>query len=316
MQITSEVIAHSKIQDSPVKTEILTFEWTYPRIIHSEFMTHRSFTRNSASSRAIPINKMIEHIRENTAHPASWGSNKPGMQAGEECFNLINGHTREDWWNMACEIMIHYAEGYYKNGYHKQIGNRLIEPFTHMKTVVTATTYDNFFWLRFDEAADPTIHLLAAVALASYKDSQAIELKHGDWHTPYYKNGFWRDSGNGTDVYGNSLATALKISSSCCAQVSYRKNDDSEEKAEDIYGKLINGSKVHASPFEHQATPMQYPTLQSCQIKNDFELFDGWVDGVTHITKNGDFCSGNFKHWIQHRQLIVGHQCEEFDYNQ
>ena len=102
------------------------------------------------------------------------------------------------------------------------------------------------------------------------------------------------------------LEEALKISASCCAQVSYRKLDDSYEKAMDIYNRLMSGAKVHASPFENQATPI--PELRGSMVN----LPDYWPEGVTHMDKDYNLWSGNLKGWIQHRQLIPNNVCTEY----
>ena len=89
--IEVQIIADSVGQRSG---RITTFELTYPRIIHSEFMTHRLFSRNAMSSRAVPIKTMVKLIRENMAMPVRFGSNQPGMQdKGTE----HNGQVWYDW---------------------------------------------------------------------------------------------------------------------------------------------------------------------------------------------------------------------------
>jgi hypothetical protein len=293
-QITAKVIAHSK---SAVNgKEIITMELEYPRFIHGEFMTHRMFSRNAASSRAIPVSKMIEQVRTSPATPCHWGKNQAGMQAKEELVGSELSWVMSAWWASA-EQAADEAEHMSKHGAHKQIVNRILEPFQTMKTVVTATEWENFYWLRNHEDAQPEIKRLAEVMLEAVSESSAVTLKAGDWHTPYFNGAFgtgcWLSKAD-TD----NLEDALAISSSCCAQVSYRLLDDSIEKARMVYKRLVESSPVHASPFEHQATPAGYVRFtQPLGIKD-------WDEGVTHMDKNGDFWSGNFQGWIQHRQLI------------
>lgn len=302
---------------------ITTFELEYPRFIHAEFMTHRLFSRNAASSRAIPVKKAIELVEKNTAMPMHWGKNQPGMSAKEECDELVTIEDgtgrREDAWNYARYLAVGVAEAFDKAGYHKQIVNRLLEPFTHIKVVLTATELDNFFWLRDHPDAQPEIQELARQMRAGMDVSVQKVLKVGEWHTPYYNRGYWvedptyqddphemiswRDS-NGfltsppaRDEDGVTLADALAISSSCCAQVSYRLTDDTLEKAKMIYQRLVESKPVHASPFEHQATPIEVGERY-------------FPDGVTHVDRKGRYWSGNFCGWIQHRQLIPGHHYE------
>lgn len=318
MTITVEIIADSINERGD---RITTFEMVYPRIIHAELLTHCMLAKNSASSRAIPVKTMLETIQSDMAMPVHWGKNQPGMQAKEEHFEKLgSGYTAEEWWKLAGLSAIKFAEEFADKGYHKQVANRLTEAYQHMKIVLTAVSgigIDNFFHLRDHTDADPTIHLLAHTALAAYNDSVPRKLLPGEWHAPYYKNGFWSPSGYGkqTDLGfepvddkrgGYTLAEALKISASCCAQVSYRKSDDSLEKAEAVYDRLIGSQPVHASPTEHQATPIRY---------DQTALFDPstWEPGITHVDRNGDLWSAKFKGWIQHRKLIANESCSDYE---
>jgi hypothetical protein len=107
-------------------------------------------------------------------------------------------------------------------------------------------------------------------------------------------------SGNYVDV-----DQAKDVSSSVCAQVSYRKADYSLTKATKMQGMLTDGHKVHASPFEHQATPIKEYSEES--EVNDPYGFETWEEGITHLRRDGTFGSGNFVGWIQSRQLVTHH---------
>lgn len=279
---------------------ITTFELEYPRFIHSEFMTHRQFSRNSASSRAIPVSKMIEHIASNPAHPEHWGKNMSGMQAREELQepSLTKVKTL---WNKAKETACNIALEMMAEGAHKQIVNRILEPFQIIKVVMTTTEIQNFFYLRAHPDAQPEIRMLAEAMIEKYKESKPKELFPGEWHVPYYLDGSWNKSNE------HSLSEALAISASCCAQVSYRKLDTSLEKAMSIYKRLVETKPVHASPFEHQATPMGVNIMNESIGSLDP---DYWQEGVTHMDNKRRLWSGNFRGWIQYRQLIPGHVFE------
>ena len=229
---------------------ITTFELEYPRFILAELNTHRAFSRNSASSRAIPIDKMIEQIQTNTAMPIHWGLNQSGMQAKDE---QANSTLAINAWLDARDSAVKHALKLKELGLHKQIVNRVLEPFCMMKTLVTATNYDNFFYLRLHKDAQPEIQQLARVMYEAMKESKPVKLYQGQWHTPYYGNGYWNLHSD------DDLETALMISCSCSAQVSYRKTDTSIDKAKAIYDKLVNSQPVHASAFEHCATPIDDP---------------------------------------------------------
>ena len=294
--ISAKVIAHSTCND----TQLVTFELEYPRFIHSEFMTHRMLSKNSASSRAIPIATMHDHIIRNPQRPVHWGKNQPGMSAKEE----VGGYTKDAAimvWDGAMTQAISHAKVLSDMGLHKQVANRLTEPFMQMKVVCSGTEWANFFHLRNHQDADPTIHALAKTMWEALDSSLPLYLHPGEWHLPYIdvepESDSLRYYVDGQEI---ELETAKMISASCCAQVSYRKEDTSIDKAKMIFDKLINSKPVHASPVEHQATPMDIDSM---------DVYDPecWQEGVTHRSRNGDMWSGNFRNWIQHRQLIKDH---------
>lgn len=269
-----------------------------------ELMTHRQFSRNAASSRAIPIDKMIEQVISNTANPVHWGLNQSGMQAKDE--QADTDACKEAWCN-ARDSAIHHAYQLKNLGLHKQIVNRVLEPFQMMRTLVTATSFDNFFNLRCHPDAQPEIKQLADLMYEAMQESEPEVLYAGEWHTPYVKH--IRTNDNDTLKYyildnngGMKFLTkeeAIKISCSCAAQVSYRKNDTSIEKALSIYDKLVNSEPVHASAFEHCATPIHLSAPEQS-------------DGITHVTVDKQIYSGNFTNWVQYRQLIKNHDCKKY----
>lgn len=293
-QITAKILADSL---SPGGIRMTTFEIEYPRFILAELNTHRMLSKNSASSRAIPVKTMLKHVTENPAMPVYWGKNQSGMQAKEQ---LDDSAIREAKyiWAKAREDAVHWATILADRiGLHKQLANRVTEPWMLMKTVISGTEWANFWWLRAHADAQPEIHQLANVMLAEYTSSIPQELEPGEWHVPYINTS--RNPNSGTIVYtdnnGNSISAeeAKIISASCCAQVSYRKNDDTLEKAKKIFQQLIESQPCHASPVEHQATPMNSNA-------------ETWEPGTTHLDSNGDLWSGNLRGWIQHRKLIPG----------
>ena len=312
MTISARIVADSISSENH---RITTYELEYPRFIHAEFMTHRLFSRNAASSRAIPVKTAIQLIKENTARPSHWGKNQPGMSAKEECHaNIVIEdvgdihYGRKQWWDHARDQAIYHAEEFDKAGYHKQIVNRLLEPFSHIKVVCTATEYDNFFWLRKHPDAQPEIQELAERMWEARANSEPLILLTGGWHVPYFgDHGHWRPG-----CHQESLEEAIAISASCCAQVSYRKTDDSLEKAQTIYKRLVESKPVHASPFEHQATPMTEAYFCDDEqvllhVHPDNRTLD--CNGITHFDRRGYAWSGNFKGWIQNRQLIADNAC-------
>lgn len=307
---------------SPDGKRITTFELVYPRLVHSEFMTHRLFSRNAASSRAIPVNRLIDLVRQKPARPYRFGANQPGMQDKGVDFDaeIGAGYSAEQWWDLAALSAIRFAEEFAAAGYHKQIANRLLEPFQFIKTVLTATEFENFWWLRIDKDADPSIKAIAELMKEVSDKSTPELLQPEQWHTPYVEHFYDNIGAEGDDllVFAGyyvedesgekvmiSLEEAKAISASCCAQVSYRVLNMLKEKALDIYAKLLSGAKVHASPFEHQATPMK---ISEAECYDDVcGFFEGRFKGYTHVDKNGKFWSGNLCGWVQHRQLLDNH---------
>ena len=243
--ITAKIIADS-ISTNDVR--ITTMELNYPRFIHSEFMTHRMFSRNASSSRAIPVEKMLKQVQETPAMPIHWGRNQPGMQAREETNALIRGCTREEQWLAVAKWSLHKARLFAESGYHKQIVNRLLEPFQYIKVIVTATEWDNFFKLRLHEDAQPEMMVLAEHMQAAMDNSVPAALQHGEWHLPYIGDLAYGDD----EWYPFTTEQAIKCSVARCARVSYLNHDNSNpsiEKDIDLYNKLLEAG--HMSPFEH-----------------------------------------------------------------
>lgn len=313
--ISAEIIADS-ISDVVDNKRIITYVLEYPRFIHSEFMTHRLFSRNAASSRAIPVSKVIELVENTLAMPIHWGKNQAGMQAKEELAEDELEWAKTKWRSSGYDA-IWRAKELVECGAHKQIVNRILEPFQMIRVVCTATEYDNFFYLRYHADAQPEIAELAKCMWEAREQSTPEELQPGEWHVPFVntsrdaagKRYYWNFISD-TEKVEISLEDALKVSASCCAQVSYRKLDTSLEKALDIYNKLVTMKPVHASPTEHQATPME----------NIFG--EDYVDveirpqkGVTHNDIKGNGWSANFCGFIQYRQLIEGNTCWKFQKN-
>lgn len=229
---------------------ITTLEIELHRFILPEFNTHRSLSRNFQSSRAVPIEKMIEQVRNNPAMPIHWGKNQSGMTAKEELDLKSQKWAKAAWLN-AAKSAAEYAEYLNSIGTHKQIVNRVLEPFMWTKGVVTATekAWNAFFNLRLHKDAQPEIQALAFKIKEALDDSEPVEMEEGDWHLPY------------AEGLKCSYEEAVKVSASCCAQVSYRKLENSLDKAIKIYDMLNlpnNGvypdDPPHFSPTEHQVT--------------------------------------------------------------
>lgn len=142
--VQAQILADSKNSKG---NRLTTFKLTYPRIIHSEVMTHRLFSRNSASSRAIPVSKMIESVKSNMFTPLAIQKSHKGMQ-GSEYFEGKELKQAEQLWIESAELVLQQAEKMEKFGITKQLINRILEPYQYYQVLVTATEFSNFFELR------------------------------------------------------------------------------------------------------------------------------------------------------------------------
>lgn len=228
-------------------------------------MTHRVFSRNAASSRAIPTAKLIEQVRTNPAMPVEWGSNQPGMQAGP-ALSEAKQHDCEDWWEFNATVAANCAEAMLDKGAHKQVVNRILEPFMWMKTIVSSTEWNNFFSQRISPHSQPEMCQLAILMRDALRGSEPVAMKYSDWHAPFL---------NDFDTWGGRLSDLLKISVARCARVSYLNHDGTRDvqKDLDLYERLKRDG--HWSPFEHVATPA-HPN--ECGTGN----FWGW-DQLRHL---------------------------------
>lgn len=302
MKTTQDLITARIIADSisPEGQRMTTMEIEYPRFILAELNTHRMLSKNSASSRAIPVKAMHEHIRANSAGPVYWGKNQAGMKA-KECLDVEDTVEALMIWDDARDSALGYAQQLADLNLHKQITNRITEPWMTMKTVISGTEWANYFWLRDHADAQPEIALLANKMHEVYKASVPQPLNPGEWHVPYVNT--YRSIINNELLYSDGLGDDISaeqariVSASCCAQVSYRKNDDTLEKAQKVFQMLIESEPAHASPVEHQATPMDIDSM--CRFEPET-----WQPGITHVSANSDLWSGNLRGWIQFRKLI------------
>lgn len=234
MSIEAKILADSK---SIRGERITTFLLTFPRIILAEFNTHRMFSRNSASSRAIPFSKMAESVQTNPFIPIAWMKDHKGMQGTEY---LDNKNFVDDLWLDARDAAVKSAEHLHRIGLTKQLCNRLLEPFMWHTVICTATEYDNFFKLRDHEAAEIHIQELAKRMKEAMNNSTPKVLKVGEWHIPFGDN--------------------LQVATAKCARVSYTtvgSTSNSSHTADiELYNRLVENG--HKSPLEH-----------SCQVASD-----------------------------------------------
>jgi Thymidylate synthase complementing protein len=316
----------------------------YPWIIHSEAQTHRilsltedleiiertptlmadrALSKNAGSTRAIPVEKMIQSVLDDPFVPLFWGKNERGMRAGEECREPVFVQTpmqyvkhlafepkmltaKEAWLN-AMDLAIRSARAFAKAGYHKQIVNRLLAPFSHITVVVTATEWDNFFALRLHEAAEPHMRMLAQAMKKAMDEAEVQTLCTNEWHLPFVSreevaqaladklagikasdaaqmdSDYWRKQVE---------RDMIKLSVARCASTSYKTVDGFDmtlERAAELYDKLLTANPMHASPFEHQATPDRYIDVRALRPQ--------WRAAKLH---------GNLVGFVQFRKTLAG----------
>lgn len=305
MAITAQIIADSI---NPVGNRITSWVLEYPRFIHSEVMTHRMLSKNSASSRAIPTEKIIQAIINNPAMPVWWGKNQSGMQAKEELENaepkirFVDNILPDDPWHPkrigpmekpdgtmgqayaltdldaakvtwleSRDLMIKKARELLGLGLHKQIVNRILEPWFHMRIILTGTEFENFFALRAHPDAQPEFQALAYKMLDLYNTSVPKILKAGEWHIPFgdsFDEGKYKDlisnAPNDFMCHGNTYYSnprdlremvKIKVAIARCARVSYLNFEGKDDYASDIKlcDRLFGATPRHLSPTEHVA---------------------------------------------------------------
>jgi hypothetical protein len=273
-------------QSQQTGEKLITFVARYWRAIHSEVMTHRDFSRNASSSRAIPTAKLLEQIRNEPAGPVFWGKNQPGMQAVEECNEAVIHPTtgarlnRELAWEIMASEAADWAKAWADAGYHKQIVNRVIEPFSFITVVITATSWDNFYALRAHADAQPEIQDVAETMLkiigdvpVRLIDDTRLDDAHS-WHLPFVSI---------QERHEHAVPILLAMSAARSARTSYLTHDKqnpSWEQDDGLYRRLVESKPLHASPLEHQA-------FNSGKNERSRNFTGGWVQHRALLEASG-----------------------------
>lgn len=301
---------------SPLGIRLTTFQLRYWRPIHSELMTHRVLSRNAGSSRARPSEAIIEQVQNEPWGPIHWGLNQPGMQAHQQLTGDDLTHAKGLWTLGATHAAL-TAQMLLDRNVHKQVVNRLLEPFTYIDVLVTATDYNNWFALRDHPDAQPEIRELAQLMRAEYNRCIPHEIHMGEWHLPYITDDDWEAAGKHCQIgritrdmpsYNEKLNIVRKISVARCARVSYKAFDGTVAPiAKDLalFEQLLVSQPLHASPAEHQATPDDMQWIQRIAVGDPANLDDDdenllstdqeWINPELH---------GNFTGWQQYRKML------------
>lgn len=269
--IEARIIADSI---NPSGKRITTFITKSHRYILAEINTHRALSRNSASSRARPSEKVIQDVLDNPAVPVYWGMNQRGMQATTE-IDVAKQTVAKSEWLSAREDAVKHVKKLMELGVHKQVANRLLEPFMYQTALITATEWGNFFNLRAHPDAQPEFQELAFKMLEVYVDSVPANKDWGEWHVPF---------GDQYLAEGLSIEQQLKIATARAARVSYVNFEGNidHQKDYELHDTLVTSG--HCSPLEHAA-----------------------------MANPGRTKSGNFSGWEQYRKTIPGENRSEFN---
>jgi thymidylate synthase ThyX len=315
---------------SPAGQRLTTFECVFPRIILAEVNTHKMISKNSASSRAIPVERMIARVLEDPYVPTHWGKNQKGMSAAEDV-DEDDAADAIGVWLAARDVMVEQVKDLLHIGIHKQLTNRLIEPFMHHTAVVTGTEWSNFFNLRDTKDAHPDFRDLAHAMRELYGKSEPKRLDATDWHLPYVSDADFEQCILENPQYPLQVQDHLcKVSVGRCARVSYDRLHEEEmpEKAKARCDGMLSAG--HMSPFEHVARPMSEDELElfkqrklrwneehGCWVwvgakyhhlvdPDDLQDCEAWDHDGRGVYQDGEYTHflGNLNGWVQYRKQI------------
>lgn len=318
---SAEVVLDSITPYGP-ETRLTSMYVVFPKMILGERNRHRAFSLSDRSLRAVPPEKLIAEVRDDPAMPAKFRRRAKGMGGGEE----LEGHALSMAflaWREGTAGAMQMAERLNEIGLSKEIVNRPLDPHVRMHSLMTATRdgWLNFFGLRLDAGADPTIQVLAQRCFDAYKASSPQLLQPGEWHLPFIDNETLQDImqqwvnkqewtiGTTVDEAKKRIVTefwtdrtrdiAIKVSAARCAHLSYNDLGTGKrmtvERALAIYDKLVTARPIHASPCEHQATPDEWDVDRTY---TGMVISDGeWRHPEQH---------GNLFGWRQFRKMIPG----------
>lgn len=288
---------------APNGSRLTTIVCTFPRFILAEFNTHRVFSRNSASSRAIPVKKRIKMIEENAFVPLAFGKNQRGMSSSED-LQGEEAALAEKAWREACEDAVKHARKLSDLGVHKQFANRILEPFAWHTVITTSTEWDNYWALRISEHAQPEIHRVSQAMKDAFDTSDPEKLIPGDWHLPLI---FEEDYEECTNQDGVDYELLAKISCARCARVSYLTHGGvrSLDKDLELFERLA--SRGHMSPLEHAAFVGEesYHSDRGGILTPDSPYYAVLDEFVPPTWNEGNNFIGNFREpWVQYRKLV------------
>lgn len=308
--ITCEIVQHSK--SAYDDSEVVTFKLKHGLFVHAEMLRHRLLSFSVQSNRAVPMKKIREQVLKDPYVPVWFGARQKGMVADVE---MIHRKTAKAIWKAARYPMCGVHWVLEKMGAHKEFSSRLLNPWQFVHLTVTATELDNLYNLRIDKDAQKDIYVVVKMMREAHQSSTPMTLQKGEWHTPYVARER-SDSGvvyKDTDGSVLTIEDAIKCSTARCARSSYNNHGGEKTnvmKDEGLYDRLFNSGIPHASPAEHQAEPLEKPTISLGSPKIKVIMNQ---EGLTHVGCDGSVWSGNLKGWRQHRQTIPEHVCWNYE---
>lgn len=255
---------------SPQGRRLTTLEVVIHRFTLAEVNTHRAFSRNSASSRAIPLRRQLEKVQTAPAVPVSFPAEQPGMQGGAELEGIFLENAVDEW-HAAAQSAIEHAARLGGLGVHKSICNRVLEPFMWHTVIISSTDWENYFRQRCSPLAQPELRTASEAMRDALAQSTPKRLEHGQWHMPY--------------MHEEDLALCQlnafdprEVSAARCARVSYLTHDGHRDITQDhlLYRRLVTADPPHMSPLEHVATPTEEFALSGGN-------FRGWTQLRTQV---------------------------------
>lgn len=303
---------------APGGERLTTVQATFPRFILAELNTHRMLSRNSASSRAIPGHKMRERVMSSPAMPVWWGAEQSGMQSSRE---VDNPNNAEIWWMAARKEAAWWHEEGQIHGLHKQIVNRVIEPWTMHTSIISATEWANFLQQRDTwpdpsqppGPAQPEFAVLARMIREAMEASTPRKLRAGEWHLPLVET---EDESSPLYVRREDVDDASSkpwedhplcaISAARCARVSYLTHEGKRDlRADlDLHDRLV--SMRHWSPLEHVAQAMPDTREDDLSLLESMSSTTGYIYKIVSAGLSAMRWSGNFRGWDQYRKLFAG----------
>lgn len=289
MAFDAKILADS---ESPDGVRLTTFEITFPRYVQAELNTHKMLSKNSGSSRAIPVEKMLERIQADPYIPVKWGKNQKGMQADEVLDPDEEARALVEWLG-ARDSAVKHAMNLMSIGLHKQDANRILEPWMWQTVILSGTEWPNFWHLRDHDGCHPGFRTVVAMMRELYVTKDPKPLAYGRWHLPLVD-----DLIDSADIM--DIEVLKMISAGRCARVSYLTHDGKRDLSADIALCKRLTTAGHLSPLEHIARPINREDLGPSSVLPILVP----LQALHGNFGPQDVFAGNYRGWMQMRKLI------------